>query len=418
MKLLIKNIKKLVGTHQPSRTLRGLEMNQLPSIADAWISVEGEEISDFGTMKTVPSTADYDRVVDAQDRFVLPSLIDSHTHSVFAYTREAEFVQRIEGHSYEEIAAAGGGILNSAATLAHMSEEQLYQDARRRLYHWASYGTGIFEIKSGYGLTTEAELKMLRVIQRLKAETPFPIKASFLGAHAYPKEYKENHQGYLDLITQEMLPAIADEGLADYVDVFCEKGFFSVAETEQILQAAADYGLKPKIHANQLYNSGGVQLGVKYNAVSVDHLETIDEQEIIALKSSQTIATLLPGAAFFLAMEYQPARRLIDAGVAVALASDFNPGSCPSGNLQLMMTLATTQMGMTMHETINALTTNAAAALEWLDDYGSIAKGKKANLIITEKIPSLEYIPYYYGTNHIAQNLVHGKEIMKTDENI
>ncbi len=411
MKLLIKNIKKLYGTHAPTEALRLNDMKHIPSLADAWLSVDAEEFEDMGTMKTCPSESNYDEVIDANGCMVLPGLIDSHTHAVFAYTREGEYVQRIEGKSYEEIAAAGGGILNSAKTLAHTSEEQLYEDALARLYEWASFGTGVFEIKSGYGLSVDAELKMLRVIKRLKEESPFPIKSSFLGAHAYPLEYKENHQGYLDLIINEMLPKIAQEGLADYVDAFCEKGFFSVEETEQVLKASAQYGLKPKIHANQLYNSGGVQLGVKYKAVSVDHLETIDDDEILALKSSNTIATLLPGAAFFLAMGYQPARRLLDEGVAVALASDFNPGSCPTGNLQLMMTLGTTQMKMTPEECLNALTINAATALEWQDTYGSIAKGKKANFLITNQIPSLEYISYYYGANHIAQNFVHGKKI-------
>ncbi len=411
MKLLLKNIKKLYGNHAPKKALRYDEMKHIPSLDDAWLSIHNDEFEGLGSMKTCPSSENYDQVLDLNGRMVLPGLIDSHTHAVFAYTREGEFLQRVEGKSYEEIAAAGGGILNSAKTLAHLSEDQLYEDALKRLYEWADYGTGVFEIKSGYGLSVDAELKMLRVIKRLKKEAPFPIKASFLGAHAYPLEYKDNHQGYLDLIIQEMLPQIAEENLADYVDAFCEKGFFSVEETEQVLKAASAYGLKPKIHANQLYNSGGVQLGVKYNAVSVDHLETIDEDEILALKSSNTIATLLPGAAFFLGMEYQPARRLLDSGVAVSLASDFNPGSCPTGNLQLMMTLGTTQMQMTPEECLNALTINAAAALEWQDTYGSISEGKKANFLITEKIPSLEYIPYYFGANHIAHNFVHGKEI-------
>lgn len=413
MRILITDIKKLIGTHSFTRALKGSEMNELPYEDDAWLSIEDDLISDFGSMKTPPNLEGYNQVIDASGRYVLPSFVDSHTHSVFAASREQEFRQRVAGKSYEEIAAAGGGILNSAKTLQHMSEEQLYDRALERLFEWAQYGTGYFEIKSGYGLTVDAEIKMLRVIRELKRKSPFPIKATFLGAHAYPKEYKENHQGYIDLITEQMLPQIAKEGLADYIDVFCEKGFFSVSESETLLKAGARYGLKPKIHANQLYNSGGVQLGVKYGAVSVDHLETIDESEINALQASDTIATLLPGAAFFLGMGYQPARRLIDSGIAVAVASDFNPGSCPTGNMQLMLTMAMSQMKMSIEESINSVTVNGAAALESLTEYGSITKGKKANILITNKIPSLDYMAYYFGVNHIAYNFVNGINLLK-----
>jgi imidazolonepropionase len=305
--------------------------------------------------------------------------------------------------SYEEIAKRGGGILNSARKLNDADEGFLYEQAMARLEEVKSLGTGAIEIKSGYGLNTQAEIKMLRVIRRIKETAGIPVKATFLGAHAYPMEFRENHQAYLDIIIQEMLPQIADEGLADYMDVFCEKGFFSADETAQLLEASSKYGLKPKIHANQLYNSGGVQVGVKYNAISVDHLETMDDEEVACLQHADTIATLLPGAAFFLAMHYQPARKLIDAGVAVALASDYNPGSCPGGNMNFLLTLACTQMRMTPEEAINACTLNGAAALELSNQLGSIARGKKASFIITKPISGPAYLPYAFGTNLIER---------------
>lgn len=341
----------------------------------------------------------------------MPAFADSHTHLVFAGSREGEFVDRINGLSYEEIARRGGGILNSAAKLNATSEDELFHAAQERLHRVMAQGTGAIEIKSGYGLSVEGELKMLRVIRRLKESVHIPIKASFLAAHAYPMEYKQNHEGYIDLIINTMLPQVADEGLADYMDAFCEEGFFSVDETSRLLDAAAKYGLKPKIHANQLHYSGGVQVGVKHNAVSVDHLECVGEAEIEALKNSNTMPTLLPAAAFFLGIQYQPARKIIDAGLPVCVASDYNPGSCPSGNMPLLLTLACTQLKMTPEEAINAVTINGAAAMELEQEIGTIASGKRANLIITKEIPSLGYIPYDFGNNPVEKLIINGSII-------
>lgn len=404
MRTLYSKIKQLIQTEQPNeekKIVKGAAMRELPRIDDAWLLVEDGRIADFGPMSDVLPNADHER--DLSGRLVLPAYCDSHTHLVFAHPREGEFVDRIHGLSYEEIAKRGGGILNSARRLAEMSEDELYDRSLQRLHEVMHLGTGAIEIKSGYGLNTEAELRMLRVIRKLKENGGCPIKATFLAAHAYPTEYRENHEGYLKLIIDDMLPRVAGEGLADYIDVFCERGFFSPDETDRLLEAGAQYGLRPKIHANQLYNSGGVQVGVKHHAISVDHLETIDEEEIQCLLHSNTIATLLPGAAFFLAMHYQPARRMIDAGLPIALASDFNPGSCPSGNMNLIMTLACTQMRMTPEEAINACTINGAAAMEWSNEMGSIARGKLARLIITKPVPSLAYLPYAFGSNLIEQ---------------
>lgn len=386
----------------------GSEMATLPSLENAWLIIEQGKIHSFGSMKALPTSMNADKIIDATGRAVLPAWCDSHTHLVFAAPREQEFVDKIKGLSYEEIAAKGGGILNSAKKLNETSEERLFELALERLDTVVSTGTGAIEIKSGYGLSTEGELKMLRVIKRLKEETVVPIKASFLAAHAYPLNYRENHEGYIRLIIDEMLPKVAAEGLADYMDVFCEQGFFSVDETSRLLDAGAKYGLKPKIHANQLYRSGGVQIGVQHNAISVDHLESMGAEEIECLRNSNTIATLLPGAAFFLAMHYQPARALIDAGLAVALASDYNPGSCPSGNMNLLLSLACTQLKMTPEEAINAQTINGAAAMEWQDEMGTIAVGKQANLIITKPIPSVAYLPYSFGEQLIEQVIIKG----------
>lgn len=407
MLTLIANIKSLLQVRNEAVSrVNGHQMKYLPQIENAYLMLEGDRIHSYGSMSDLPMLQ-IGETIDASGRLVLPTWVDSHTHLVFAASREQEFVDRINGLSYAEIAAKGGGILNSAAKLALCPEEILYEQAYMRLEQLIQLGTGAIEIKSGYGLSTASELKMLRVIRRLKEDHPhIPIKASFLGAHAFPMIYKENHQAYIDLIINEMLPIVAGEELADYMDVFCEEGFFSVAETEQLLEAGLKYGLKPKIHANQLHRSGGVQVGVKYNAVSVDHLESMGEEEIEALKGSNTIPTLLPGAAFFLGMHYQPARLLIDADLPVCLASDYNPGTCPSGNMNTLLTLACTQLKMTPEEAINAQTLNGAAAMELEQEMGSISVGKRASLIITRPVPSVAYLPYAFGNNLIERVIV------------
>jgi imidazolonepropionase len=413
MRLLITNIRILAGIEEgPARRSRiaGGDMATLPQLEKAWLLTEGNRIHSFGNMDSLPD-AHADTCVDASDRIVLPAWCDSHTHIVFAAPRDSEFVDRIRGLSYEEIARRGGGILNSAARLGSQDESALYEASWQRVQQVMAQGTGAIEIKSGYGLNTEAELKMLRVIRRLKETLPIPVKASFLAAHAYPVEYRENRQAYIKLIIEEMLPRVAGEGLADYMDVFCEEGFFSVDDTSRLLEAAARYGLPPKIHANQLHVSGGVQVGVRHNAVSVDHLECVGDAEIETLKNSTTIPTLLPGAAFFLGMHYQPARKLIDAGLPVCLATDYNPGSCPSGNVPLLMTIACTQMKMLPEEAINSVTLNGAAAMELESEMGTIAPGKRANLIITKPIPSVAYIPYDYGNNPVETLLINGRHL-------
>jgi len=406
---LISNIGKLVGVHDAIQPLRGPELASLPSIDNAWLLIEDDSIADFGPMSKTPPTAA--NTTDAAGGIVLPAWCDSHTHLVFAGSRESEFVDKLKGLSYAEINAKGGGILNSARKLAETNEEDLFNAAWARLNELARLGTGAVEIKSGYGLTVEGELKMLRVIKKLKERSPLAIKATFLGAHTYPAEYRDNHQGYIDSIINEMLPVIGKEGLADYIDVFCEKGFFSPEETETIVRAGMARGLRPKIHANQLNLSGGVEVGVALNALSVDHLETMDEHTIATLAGSPTIGTLLPTAAFFLRMPFQPARQLIDAGCAIALATDFNPGSSPSGNMNLVVAMSCIQMRMLPEEAINAATLNGAFAMSLGDQLGSIAKGKKANLVLTRPVPSLAYIPYSFGTNHIAQVFIKGEPI-------
>lgn len=411
MRTLFTQIKQLVLTEndqQASVVLKGKAMHDIETLQQAWFLIENDRIAGFGPMDSLPKT-DVDRRVDLAGRIILPTYVDSHTHLVFSHYREQEFVDRIHGLSYEDIAQRGGGILNSATRMQEISEEDLFELSKTKLSAAIASGTGAIEIKSGYGLNTAAELKMLRVIQRLKSISPIPIKASFLAAHTYPLQYREYHEGYLQLIIEEMLPVVAKEGLADYMDVFCEKGFFSAEETDRLLAAGSQYGLKPKIHANQLYNSGGVQVGVKHRAISVDHLETMDDDEVICLQNSDTIATLLPGAAFFLAMHYQPARKLIDAGLPVALASDYNPGSCPSYNMNFIQSLACTQMKMTPEESIAASTLNGAAALELEQELGSIQVGKKANFIITKPIPSLAYLPYSFGEQVIDQVWINGE---------
>jgi imidazolonepropionase len=412
MNLLIRDIGTLVQTRaQSSGPVKGADMAALPTLENAWLLIENDRIKAFGAMDTCPERAD--SIIDASGRFVFPSWCDSHTHIVFAASRDEEFIARIQGHSYEEIAAKGGGILNSARRLQQMPEDALFEGAWERLQEVISQGTGAIEIKSGYGLTLESELKMLRVIRRLKAISPIPIKASFLGAHAMPLEYKQNRQGYLDLIIQEMLPMVASEQLADYVDVFCDQGFYTVAETAQILEAAAKYGLKPKIHANELGYTGGVQVGVAHQAISVDHLEYCGPEEIAVLKNSTTLPTLLPGCAFFLGIPFAPARQMIDAGLPVVLASDYNPGSSPSGKMSFVVSLACIKMNMLPEEAIQAATLNGAYAMELAADYGSIEVGKKANVFITKPMERLAQMPYSFGFDWIDTAICNGGIVSK-----
>jgi imidazolonepropionase len=409
--LLITNIGTLVGIHpQHTLMLRGLQMQSLPILENAWVLCEDGKISDFGKMEQLPEQLpNHISTHDAKKGFVFPSWCDSHTHIVFAASREEEFVMKIDGKSYEDIAAAGGGILNSAKKMQSESEDTLYQSAAQRLSDMINQGTGAVEIKSGYGLSTDSELKMLRVIQRLKNNFNIPIKASFLAAHAYPPEYKNDHDGYIKLIIDEMLPKIAGEGLADYMDAFCEQGFFSVDDTDRLLQAGAKYGLKPKIHANQLAVSGGVQIGVKNHAVSVDHLEATDHAVIESLQSSNTIATLLPSCSFYLNIPFANARGLMNANIPVAVATDYNPGSTPSGNMNLVVSLACIKLRMRPEEAINAATLNGAAAMELSETTGSIAKGKTANLFITRPMSSLAFLPYSFGQSQIQTIVLNGK---------
>jgi imidazolonepropionase len=400
------NIKSLVNIHEQNHLLRGKQLAYLPCIENAYLIIRDGIIVSYGEMDWSEDTEEnFDTIIDASGQFVLPTWCDSHTHLVFAASREEEFVHKINGMSYAEIAANGGGILNSAKKIAAVSERELLQSARQRLQEVIQLGTGAIEIKSGYGLSVEGELKMLRVIKQLKEISPITIKATFLGAHTYPLDYKENHQGYIDLIINEMLPVIAEEQLADYIDVFCETGFFSPDEAETICRAGMQYGL------NQLSLSGGIQVGVKLGAISVDHLETMDEDAIKTLAASDTIGTLLPTAAFFLRMPFQPARELIDAGCAIALASDFNPGSSPSGNMNLVVAMSCIQMKMLPEEAINAATINGAYAMELQDELGSITVGKKANLIFTKSVPSLAYLPYAFGSNLIDKVMIGGEWI-------
>ena len=404
------NIKELVQVREGEPIpICGSAMRDLPSIQNAWMLIEDERIIDFGEMSNCP--VGEEQVFDLTGRMVLPTWVDSHTHIVFAASREEEFVMKIEGKSYEEIAAAGGGILNSARKLRATTEDELYELAASRLEQLMRLGTGAIEIKSGYGLSVESELKMLRVIARLKANFSLPIKANLLAAHAIPEEYKANREAYIDLIVEEIIPKVAKEELADFVDVFCEKGFFTVEETERLLRAGKNYGLKPKIHANQLAVSGGVQVGVANNAISVDHLEQIGDAEIEALSGYQTMPVVLPSCSFYLGIPYAPVRRMMNAGLPVAIASDYNPGSTPSGNMNFLVSLACIQLKMLPQEAINAATINAAFAMDVQDEVGSISRGKLANFIITEKIPSLSYLPYSFGENCIHQVWIAGSPL-------
>lgn len=408
---VIINIGCLVNVREEVQLLRGKALAELPVIEDAFLLLEEGRIKAFGPMYALSQyiTDLPHNCIDAKGQWVFPSWCDSHTHLVFAASRENEFVDKINGLSYAEIAARGGGILNSAAKIAAMPEEDLFRLAWDRLMELISLGTGAIEIKSGYGLSPEAELKMLRVIQRLKQKAPVPVRATFLGAHTYPVAFRENHEAYLQQIEQEMLPVIAAEQLADYIDVFCETGFFSPEEMERICQAGARYGLKPKLHINQLNSIGGLQKAILLNAVSADHLETMTDQDVLDLAQSDVIGTLLPTAAFFLRMDFQPARKLIDAGAAIALASDFNPGSSPSGNMNFVTALSCIQMRMLPEEALNAATINGAFAMELSREVGCIAEGRCANFFFTRPLPSLAYLPYAFGSNLIERVMINGR---------
>ena len=413
MKLILENIKELVQVDPMQRLwVAGKSMAEVPTIKNAYLIVQDEIIEDFGPMEDLPSS-DYESddlvmEIDCTGKMVLPSYCDSHTHLVFAATREGEFVDRIKGLTYEEIAERGGGILNSAKRLQEMSEDDLYEQAMERLEEIKALGTGAVEIKSGYGLTTDSELKMLRVIRRMKQNSSMMIKSTFL-AHAFPLDFKSRRKEYMNLLVNEMIPQIASEELADFVDVFCDRGFFTMEETARILEAGLEYGMPGKVHANELANSGGVQVGVKYNALSADHLEFLGDEEIAALMGSETMPTVLPGAAFFLNMQLAPVRKMIEAGLPVAMASDYNPGSSPSGNMNFVQSLGCLKYGMTPEETIHATTINSAYAMGISRNYGSIAKGKVANLFITKEISSYAVIPYSFGSNLIETVILNGE---------
>jgi imidazolonepropionase len=414
MKILIINIKELVGVDETLNPfLSGAAMGTLKTIKNAFLLIGKGLIQDYGSMENLFIPEDWKKkglkVIDATGKLVFPSFCDSHTHLVYAGSREIEYVDKIKGLSYEEIALRGGGILNSAKRLHEASETELIGEALERLEEITWLGTGAVEIKSGYGLNTDDELKMLRVIRDLKSLSPLTIRSTFLGAHAIPMEYRGRQHEYVDMVINEMIPQVAAEELADYIDVFCDKGFFTVEDTERILMAGMKHGLKPKIHANELDYSGGIQVGVKYGALSVDHLEFTGDAEIQALKDSETMPTILPGAAFFLNMVHAPVRKMIDAGLPIALASDFNPGSSPSGNMQLIVAMGCIMYRMTPEEAINAATLNSAYAMGVSEELGSIAVGKKANVFISKAMPGIEFLPYAYGSNKVDTVILNGK---------
>ncbi len=409
MKLLFTNIKNLLQVRVASvEKLSGTEMKELPCIPNSWLLTDNGKIADYGKMQSLPKIK-ADKIIDLTGKIVLPSWCDSHTHLVYAGNREQEFADRINGLTYEEIANRGGGILNSAKTLQETSEEELYAQSALRLEEIMRLGTGAIEIKSGYGLNKEAELKMLRVIKKLKENYEIPIKATFLGAHALPKEFKNNTKGYLDLVIDEILPTVTKENLAEYIDVFCEKGYFTVEDTNRLLSAAEKYGLRPKIHVNQFNAIGGVQAGVAHNALSVDHLEVMRLEDIESLKNSETMPVALPGCSLYLSIPYTPGRQILDAGLPIALATDFNPGSSPSGNMNLVVSLACIKMNLTPEEAINAATINGAYAMGLSKTHGSITIGKAANFIITKPIPSYAHLPYAFGSNSIEAVYINGK---------
>lgn len=414
-KLLIKNIKGLylVGDDLPN-VLKGKQLQEVQVIANAYLAIENDIIVDYGSMDDLMGIADWNNltILDAQDRFVLPSFCDSHTHTVFAKSREEEFVDKIYGLTYEQIAAKGGGILNSARVLQNTDEDVLYRLAFERLNEMLATGTGAVEIKSGYGLTPEAELKMLRVIKRLKETHPITIKTTFLGAHAYPLEFRENHQAYLDSMIA-LFPKIKEEGLADYIDIFCEKGYFSIAEMQYLMTKAIDFGLIAKVHVNQFNAFGGVRAAIDLGALSVDHLEELNEDDILALQNSTCIPTLLPSCSFFLNIPFGQARTLLNNNLPLALATDFNPGTTPSSNMMFIWSLACIKMRLTPEEALSAITLNGAYAMGLSDSHGSISRGKKANLIITEVVPSLAYLPYSFGKNCVHTTILNGKVVFQ-----
>lgn len=410
MKILFKNIKELLQVREPGiEKVAGQAMKALPGITDAWLLIQEDKIKDFGRMDHLPDLQP-DQVIDARGKYVLPAWCDSHTHIVYAGNREQEFADRINGLSYEEIARRGGGILNSARTLQATSEEELFRQSAHRLEEVMLLGTGAVEIKSGYGLTPEGELKMLRVIRKLRETYDIAIKATFLGAHALPLEYKNDPASYLDLVIQEILPRVVEENLAQYIDIFCEKGYFSLQDTHRLLSAARKQGLKPKIHVNQFNAFGGVQVGVEHEALSVDHLEVMRPKDIEALKGSPTMPVALPSCSLFLGIPYTPAREIIKEGLPLALATDFNPGSSPSGNMNLVVSLACIKMNMTPEEAINSATLNGAYAMDLSQTHGSITRGKQASVILTKEIPSYTFLPYAFGTNAIDSVFINGKK--------
>lgn len=411
MTTLFKNIKELIQVRtEPIAIVAGAEMKELPTVKNAFLVVDNGVIIDFGSMENCPNNT-FTEVVDATGKMILPSWCDSHTHIVYAGNREGEFVDRINGLSYEEIANNGGGILNSAKKLQETSEEELYQQSKVRLEEVIQLGTGAVEIKSGYGLTEGSELKMLRIIKRLKENYTIPIKATFLGAHAVPKEFKGNKEGYLQMLIENVIPKVEEQNLADYIDIFCETGYFSVADTELILEAGKKHGLKPKIHVNQFTAIGGVQAGIEFGAVSVDHLEEMRDVDIESLKGTNTMPVALPSCSYFLSIPYTPARKMIDAGLPLALATDYNPGSTPSGNMNFVVSTACIKMKMTPEEVINAATINGAYAMGLENEVGSITKGKQANIILTKPINSYGFIPYSFGANQIEKVFLKGEEI-------
>lgn len=411
MSLLVKNIGKIVGTDESGRRcVEGRAMAEIATLDNAWLLAEDGRIKDYGTMDSMPEVEGCE-LLDARGGWLFPSFCDSHTHIVYAGSREQEFLDKINGLSYEEIAKRGGGILNSADRLHDTSEDELYRQAMERIDEIVSMGTGLVEIKSGYGLTLEDELKILRVIRRIRQTAPLDVRATFLGAHAVGRAYKGRQQDYVDHVCNDMIPQVAAEGLAEFVDVFCDRGFFTVEQTEQIIRTGAKYGLRAKIHANELAVSGGVEVGVENGALSVDHLESMGDEQVEALRGSATMPTMLPGCAFFLGIGYPPARKMIDSGLAVALASDFNPGTAPSGNMRFVVSLASIKMKMTPAEALNAATLNSAAAMGESENYGSITRGKVANFYLTKPLPSLAYLPYAHQTPVIRDIVLRGKHI-------